>query len=208
MLQIVPRRTPVQLRSRATIDYVLGAAAHILEADGLAGLNTNAVARRAGVSIGSLYQYFPRKEAIIATLIERSHTQIVEGLRALLPRTEGAGFRAAIDAMIDMLFVAAPRSPRVAHILETEEERLPKTPGTLAAEAEIDELNRAFLARYLDVERIGEAGLQTAARDVVGIVRALLDASTAEGDTPELRARLHRTVTGYLAPLLRAGMAA
>lgn len=66
-----PRNVPTQPSSEETVAVIIEAAAQVLEADGLDGFNTNAVARRAGVSIGSLYQYFPGKDALTAALIRR-----------------------------------------------------------------------------------------------------------------------------------------
>ncbi len=65
------RKRPRQSRARATFDAVLDAAAELISAHGYAQTTTNAVARRAGVSIGSLYQYFPNKTAILVSLLER-----------------------------------------------------------------------------------------------------------------------------------------
>jgi AcrR family transcriptional regulator len=67
----IQRRKPRQARSRATWEAILEAASQILERDGAAGFNTNAVAERAGVSIGTLYQYFPDKTAILLAAAER-----------------------------------------------------------------------------------------------------------------------------------------
>ena len=86
-MQVNQRKTPVQRRSAATVEFVLDAAARILDEVGLAGLNTNAVARRAGISVGSLYQYFPGKEAIVSALILKAHERIVDGLQHLLDTT-------------------------------------------------------------------------------------------------------------------------
>jgi AcrR family transcriptional regulator len=65
------RRKPRQARARATWDAIVEAAAQVLERDGLAGFNTTSVAERAGVSIGTLYQYFPDKQAILLAAAER-----------------------------------------------------------------------------------------------------------------------------------------
>jgi AcrR family transcriptional regulator len=66
-----PRKTPLQKRSAETVAVILEAAARILELFGFEGFNTNAIAERAGVSIGSLYQYFPSKDALLSGLIAR-----------------------------------------------------------------------------------------------------------------------------------------
>lgn len=62
------RRDPKQTRSRAIVDAIVEAGRQILEADGPGALTTNHIADRAGVSIGSLYRYFPNKEAVIAAI--------------------------------------------------------------------------------------------------------------------------------------------
>ena len=65
------RKTPRQRRARASVEWVLEAAAQVLEATGEIGFNTNAVAERAGVSIGTLYRYFPNKASILQALALR-----------------------------------------------------------------------------------------------------------------------------------------
>ena len=69
--QRVNPREPRQERSRQKVELMLEAAIRILEKEGLEGLTTNAIAARAGVSIGTLYQYFPNKEAILDDLADR-----------------------------------------------------------------------------------------------------------------------------------------
>src|SRR5438132_10881446 len=83
------RRTPRQARAEETVTAILEGAAQILEAGGLAAFTTNAVAERAGVSIGTLYQYFADKNALIQALAERE-------LQAALGRVRQA-LRGEID---------------------------------------------------------------------------------------------------------------
>src|SRR5260370_3189 len=73
-LQTNPRKLASQERSRSTVDALLEATARILVKEGYDQASTNRIAEVAGVSIGSLYQYFPSKEALIAAVIDR-HTQ-------------------------------------------------------------------------------------------------------------------------------------
>ncbi len=70
------RKRPVQARSRLTVEAILDAAARIFVEEGYGRLTTNAVAERAGVSIGSLYQYFPNKEVLIDALHERHRARL------------------------------------------------------------------------------------------------------------------------------------
>lgn len=68
---LTPRKTPRQGRSIATVDAIFEATIQVLLSDGLIRLNTTRVARRAGVSVGTLYQYFPNKQALLFAVLER-----------------------------------------------------------------------------------------------------------------------------------------
>ncbi|HTJ42678.1 MAG TPA: TetR/AcrR family transcriptional regulator [Kofleriaceae bacterium] len=76
-----PRRAPRQDRARVTCDAILIAAERVLERDGVAHLTTNRVAEVAGVSIGSVYQYYPNKQALVAALIERNNGEMITLVR-------------------------------------------------------------------------------------------------------------------------------
>ncbi|HEX8790881.1 MAG TPA: TetR/AcrR family transcriptional regulator [Polyangiaceae bacterium] len=92
----IPRKKPAQQRSRETVRAIVAAAARILKRDGYEGTNVNRVAELAGVSIGSLYQYFPTKEALVAAvaqdLAERTVAVFQEGIVdfAFLPLRDAA----------------------------------------------------------------------------------------------------------------------
>ena len=74
------RKSPTQARAEQTVDAILEAAAQILQSDGEERLNTNRIAERAGFSIGTLYQYFADKEAIVAALAERERDKILASI--------------------------------------------------------------------------------------------------------------------------------
>jgi AcrR family transcriptional regulator len=98
-------RTPRQARARATVDAILLAAAHILRSEGPEKLTTNRVARLAGVSIGSLYQYFPNKQALLDVLRERYAAWFDRVLDEETRRTDlplRAAVRAAVDRIVAM----------------------------------------------------------------------------------------------------------
>jgi len=83
------RKSPKQSRSKITVEAILQATTHILLAGGAQALTTNHVAERAGVSIGSLYQYFPNKESLIAALIEQHVQQEVDCLSGVIDDWDG-----------------------------------------------------------------------------------------------------------------------
>lgn len=98
------RRTPRQTRSAETVATIVEAAAQILEAGGLAAFTTNAVAERAGVSIGTLYQYFSDKNALLMALAGQEMQQALENVGTAMrgeadPSVEGR-VRAMVRALI------------------------------------------------------------------------------------------------------------
>lgn len=111
-----PRKLPKQRRSEATVEAILQAAAQVFERHGYAAGTTNRIAERAGVSIGSLYQYFPNKDAILVALV-RCH--LAEGASALGPHIarlrSGAPVETTIAGVVEAmrLHAAAPRLHRV-----------------------------------------------------------------------------------------------
>ena len=94
--QPLRRVTPCQARARASVEAILEAAAQILETGGEAAFNTNAVAVRAGVSIGAVYRYFPDKRAILVALAEQEQGK-VDAVVADVPR-DRAMIRAFLNA--------------------------------------------------------------------------------------------------------------
>ncbi len=100
------RKTPRQRRSAETVEAILTAAAHILEKEGFDAATTNRVAVKAGVSIGSLYQYFPNKESLVRALNDRHTQEILELLQRRFAEIRDAPLevcvRAIVQAMVDV----------------------------------------------------------------------------------------------------------
>jgi AcrR family transcriptional regulator len=82
--QIKSRKSPTQARSLFTVNQILEAAAQVFTESGYAGTTTNHIAKRAGVSIGSLYQYFPNKDAILVSLVRMHLKEADERLMSLV----------------------------------------------------------------------------------------------------------------------------
>src|SRR5436190_23326308 len=98
------RRIPRQARAEETVAAILEGAAQVLEAGGLAAFTTNAVAERAGVSIGTLYQYFADKQALLRAVAEREMTAtlgaVAKALRGDADATVEERVRAMVRAII------------------------------------------------------------------------------------------------------------
>lgn len=109
------RKTPRQARSRATTEAILDAAAHILGERGWAATTTNAVAERAGVSIGSLYQYFPNKLALVEAVRQRHFDEVLAVLRSATDGTTSRTRR--IAAFVDGIIEVHRRFPAAHRVL-------------------------------------------------------------------------------------------
>jgi AcrR family transcriptional regulator len=103
-----PRKSPSQRRSIDTVETIMEAAVRVLRRDGYAGLTTRRVAEVAGVSVGSLYQYFPDRRAIVAELVRRRVDAFVAAVEAADVRG-ATDLRAAAEAMVTA-FLAEKRA--------------------------------------------------------------------------------------------------
>lgn len=104
------RRIPSQARAGATIDAILDATLHILEAEGPDGLTTNHIAARAGVSIGTIYQYFRDKGDILAAVAQRRATTVREEIADLVIGRTGADTLRSIVRAVARSFEGPPHA--------------------------------------------------------------------------------------------------
>ncbi len=116
-VKTTPRKRPRQARSQATVDAILHATTRVLVRHGFDGLTTNAVATRAGVSIGSLYQYFPNKEALVAALIERHIEDMNAAILAELARVAKLPIAQAARSVIELTIRAHAIEPELHRVL-------------------------------------------------------------------------------------------
>ncbi len=111
------RKSPKQERSRATYEALVEAAAQVFIRDGYGEATTEAVAERAGVSIGSLYQYFPNKEALLVTLAGRHIDEGNERLAALLIGAVDRPLRDLLTEFVDALIALHHDRPALHRIV-------------------------------------------------------------------------------------------
>lgn len=193
-MSIEPRKQPKQSRSVATVDAVLEATAHILENEGLSALNTNRIAEKAGVSVGSLYQYFPTKEAILTEIIRRKRERLVSAVESALDGSEGQAFELGMQRLVAAVVANQLHWPKLARSLEYAEAFLPLEVETDVLKRRIGELIGGFLAQH-KVEN-----LQIATQDVIAMTRGIVETAglNNETDQAEISLRVGRAVRGYL----------
>lgn len=192
--RLKPRKAPSQPRSAHTVEAILEGAAHILEQQGLAGYTTNAIAARAGVSIGSLYQYFPTKDAVTVALIEREREGLV---REAVDALAGQDRRVALRQLIETAVRHQLRRPALAALLDFEQHRLsavmPASANGLAMHAALV----SFLRGGTDSTMLAP---DLAASDLMCLISALTDAAGRRGDADraQLVRRIWAAALGYL----------
>jgi len=144
-VKTTPRKRPTQGRSKATVDTILEATARVLVKQGFDKLTTNGVAEAAGVSIGSLYQYFPNKEALVAGLIERHVEEMNAAILSELTRVAQLPMVQAIRAVIELTIRAHAVEPELHRVLT---EQVPRV-GRMARLREADQLCHRMVAGIL-----------------------------------------------------------
>jgi AcrR family transcriptional regulator len=187
-----PRKVPRQPRSAETVASIIEAAAQILETAGLEGFNTNAVARRAGVSIGSLYQYFPGKDALILALMRREKARFYEDAAAALGKPSG---KAALEYLIGASVRQQLQRPVLARLLDVEESR----PG-LSKEMAAGDTLQSLLITIIARAKPGQKRPEVAAGDMLAMIQGIVDAAGArrEKDIEDLERRVRAALFGYL----------
>lgn len=103
--RLQPREAPTQARAQATVAAILDATAQVLVSEGLDKASTNRIAKVAGVSVGSLYQYFPNKEALVAAVVDRYAQEEIDllarSMAELVDEPVHVGVPRFIAAMLD-----------------------------------------------------------------------------------------------------------
>jgi AcrR family transcriptional regulator len=203
--QLRPRKRPVQARSQRTVDAVLKAAAQVFTRRGYAGATTNHIAERAGVSVGSLYEYFPSKDALLVALMEAhlaEGEQVLQRAAAEIAAT-GARDLAGTVRHVARAMVTLHARDRELHRVLFEEAPLPRRLRQMLTDIETRATERvgALLAGHPEVS---VPNPQLAAAIVVHTVEALTHRLVLHGngdlDLDAYVEEIVRLVVRYLAP--------
>src|SRR5215469_16945245 len=114
---VSPRKSATQSRSRVTVDALIEATARILVSEGYDRASTNRIARVAGVSIGSLYQYFPNKEALVAAVLDRHAAELRQFARGVVLGIAMQPVDAAVRALVKVGIDAHRVDPKLHRVL-------------------------------------------------------------------------------------------
>lgn len=195
-----PRKTPKQERSREMVAAILEAATRVFVRDGYARATTNRIAQAAGISVGSLYQYFPGKDALAVALLRRHRARILETVARYLADIDEASLEVRVRELVRAMLEAHGLDPGlhrvlIEHVLRT------------SARAEMigfeDRVEAVIVEKLRSArEDIRVADLELAAFLLVRVVMAITHAAVV--DRPELArdprvvAETTRMIVGYL----------
>ena len=168
------RRAPSQDRSTKLVRNLLDATAQVLSDVGIEKLSTNKVARHANVAVGSIYQYFPNKEALIDALVQDRMQQLGDLARTRMAELESHTFPAAAEAMLRAVIDFLAREPGLVPVLMSHALSVPDKgiAGQLRTEAET--LARGYLVRLDDPAIVDLDIAVFVSTNVAGLFGALL----------------------------------
>jgi len=144
-----PRKKASQDRSRATVDALIEATARILVKEGFDKASTNHIAATAGVSVGSLYQYFPSKESLVAAVMERHSMELMRAVRGTAAEVAALPMEQAVRKLVATAIEAHRIDPKLHRVLA---EQIPRT-GKLENVETFNQENYALFRAYLEAHR-------------------------------------------------------
>lgn len=202
-----PRKKPQQRRSRVTIDTIFEATIQVLLANGLDRITTIQIADRAGVSVGSLYQYFPNKRALMAAVVKRHVGQVADATIAACDSMHGKSIGEMCATMMTAFVDAKTRRPEVSRALylpsaAVNADAIVKEESIRCARAVHDMLITASDAHFAQPQLV--SGVLIAS--IVGPTRATIEAGGDRNTFERLKLHLTALCVGYLKEMSAAAV--
>jgi AcrR family transcriptional regulator len=198
--RIKPRKSPRQTRSQATVDALLEAGARVLREEGYEKASVNRIAEVAGASVGSLYQYFPSKEALVAAIVKRHSDRMLEVFQrdlldmAHLPIEEG------VRATVRRTFEAYAVDPALRRVILDEVPEFEIFTRTREFDAMLARALEGYLTFHAAVVR--PKNVRLAVKILMASVEAIAQAVVIDDPemlrSPELVEEVTRLVYGYI----------
>ena len=194
-----PRKTPVQARSAASVEAILEATVQVLLDVGKARLTTTRVAARAGVSVGTRYQYFPNKSALLQAILRRHFDEILGAIESVCQEQRGKSLSQMATALVTGFLEAKMRNAKTSVALYTVSDdvdgaKIVQQMGSRSNKAIVELLKSAREPLATDT-RVVASMLQGA---MFGVSRRMLEASKAPDTLEAMRAGLQVMVRAYV----------
>ena len=194
-----PRKSPVQARSSASVDALLEATIQVLLSAGKEQLTTTKVALRAGVSVGTLYQYFPNKSALLQAALKRHLDEVTEAMERVCREQKGNTLQHIATALINTFLDAKMRDAKTSVALysvssDVDGAKIVQQMGVRSNKAIVGMLSTAREPLTRDPQLVASM-LQSA---MVGVSRRLLESGAPEKQFETLRQELIFFACAYL----------
>jgi AcrR family transcriptional regulator len=194
-----PRKSPVQARSAASVDAILEATIQVLLSAGKERLTTTRVAARAGASVGTLYQYFPNKSALLQAALKRHLDEVIEAVERVCREQKGQTLQRMATVLITTFLNAKMRDAKTSVALysvssDVDGVKMARQMGVRSNKAIVEMLKTSREALTKDPQAVA-AVLQGA---MGGVSRRLLESVTPEKEFELLREELIAMACAYL----------
>ena len=194
-----PRKSPVQARSNASVNAILEATVQVLLGVGKERLTTTRVALRAGVSVGTLYQYFPNKSALLQAALQRHLDEVTSAVELACKEQEGATLRQMATGLVTAFFAAKMRNAKTSAALyavssDVDAAKIVQQTGIRSNKAIVEMLASARepLATNLQLVASMLQGM------MAGVSRRMLESSAPEREGNALHRELIIVACAYL----------
>ena len=201
LTSVAPRKTPKQDRSRFMVTSILDATARVLVEVGFSKTSTNLVAQRAGVSVGSLYQYFPSRESLVAGVGRRHAEEKRSALEALLKSDGKSDLHTDITKIVNAIALVQAADPALSYALVREVPKL----GDLDWREEVSERSLALATDFLikhnqelrcDINQ--EAAAFVLAKSVESVMTALIHHKTRSAKSKAIKQEFVQMIVRFL----------
>jgi AcrR family transcriptional regulator len=194
-----PRKTPIQARSSASVDAILQATLQVLVAVGKERLTTTRVALRAGVSVGTLYQYFPNKSALLQACLRHHMDRVTEAIEQVCDQQRQQSLGSMVEALVHAYIAAKMGDGKASAALYAVSADVDGAAIARSAQARTHRAVVALFASTGDAIAKEPDVLATVVLAVAnGVVRKLLESKHPEREVDQLREELLLVVQAYV----------
>ncbi|MBL8933012.1 MAG: TetR family transcriptional regulator [Archangium sp.] len=197
---VTPRKEPSQRRSRELVDIILKATTRVLLKDGYEGCTTNRVAEAAGVSIGSVYQYFPNKESLVVRVMERHQEKLRAVLSEHLLTLQDATLQKAVKTLVRAMLDVHRVEPKLHRVLMEQVPRIGALKALHAQHAAYEPLVVSWIESHHDQLDVPDAKMATwlLIGAVDGVLQRVFLDRPSSLDEDQLATELERLIVSYL----------
>jgi AcrR family transcriptional regulator len=190
---ISQRKTPQQERSKTIFESILEAAAHILSTVGVDKSTTNKIAEMAGVSIGSLYQYFPNKEALVSAILERQfkkHAKLIEEKILTLRKQPNTGLKPEemVDLLVRTIMETTTKNRKLLRAIGSYTFSLGHLNTIVEGRKHMEKHIRALIVEHLDRTKVSNPEISTYV--IINAVAGVIEAIVFDDITEEFQSKL------------------